>query len=149
MAFDRRDVSTAEKGKRIAVDSDSGLDSWDLLNLDRDENLAQHLSEEQIAEEEALEAADAELARRLASEEAAEVGLGDGSEAEDLVRLQRDALKAFSSSIAASSTTEEASRSRPRRGSRCHRCSHLPLSRGHDDSGAERPPPPRQGAGFM
>lgn len=63
--------------------------------MGRDESLAQRLAEEQLAEEEALEAADAELAHRLAVEEAAEAGLDGGSGVEDLAQLQQDALTTF------------------------------------------------------
>lgn len=113
MASDSQCICAEEKGNGIAVDSDSGSDSWGSPDLGQDENLAWHLTEEQLAEEEVLEATNAELALCLALMEAAEACLGEGSGAEDLVQLQRDALTVFSSSAATSSTIGELSRSRP------------------------------------
>lgn len=71
-------AAQGREGEGVAVDSDSKSDSWVSPDLSRDEGLARHLAKEQLAEEEVLEAADDELARRLASEEAIEAGLGGG-----------------------------------------------------------------------
>lgn len=86
--FRPRCVSAQDKGNEITVESDSRSNPGGSLDLVHDESLAQRLPEEQLAEEEALEAADTELARCLALEEAAKVGLDRGSRVEDLERLQ-------------------------------------------------------------
>lgn len=124
-------LSAQAKGKRVVVGSNSEWDSEDSFNPESDEMLVRRLTEEQIAEEETLMAADAALACRLASEEDGEAGV-DGAEG-----------LALASSSTAGAGTWSQSRSRPRRGHRGG--SRLPPSRGRDRVGC----PPSSGGGAL
>lgn len=148
-ASERWRIASKKKGKGITVDNNFESDSRGSPDLGRYESLAWCLAEEHLAEEEALEVPTTELVSCLALEEASSRRQAsvEGPGAEVLLWLQRDALTAFRSGIPTSSTAEEASRSRPRRGGCCRRCSCLPPSRWHGDSGAERPPPVDGGLG--